>query len=113
MYFTFLKKLPRISLFGFYCSAQMYSSGRSTVSTVGTICANKAVGISVDINPFEPHLLAANLAHSIGHNLGLTHDTPDGGGGLGGLGMGGGASLGGLGRGGGVSGLGIPGDINR
>ena len=55
----------------------MYSSGRSTIATVGTICANKAVGISVDINPFEPHLLAANLAHSIGHNLGLTHDPSD------------------------------------
>ncbi len=41
---------------------------------MGTICAGKAVGISVDIDVFEPHILAANLAHAIGHNLGFRHD---------------------------------------
>ena len=41
---------------------------------MGTICAGKAVGISVDIDIFEPHILAANLAHAIGHNLGFRHD---------------------------------------
>lgn len=55
-------------------SGQRYEGGRSTVSTVGTICAGKAVGISVDIDVFEPHILAANLAHAIGHNLGFRHD---------------------------------------
>ena len=51
-----------------------FENGRSTVSTVGSICGGKAVGISVDIDIFEPHILAANLAHAIGHNLGFRHD---------------------------------------
>ncbi|XP_071748566.1 disintegrin and metalloproteinase domain-containing protein unc-71 isoform X3 [Lepeophtheirus salmonis] len=55
-------------------TGQTYLHGRSTVATIGTICATKALGISVDINVFEPHILAANLAHAIGHNLGLHHD---------------------------------------
>lgn len=33
---------------------------------MGTICGGKAVGISVDVNVFQPHILAANLAHAIG-----------------------------------------------
>jgi hypothetical protein len=37
------------------------------------------VGISVDINPFEPHILASNMAHAIGHNLGFAHDDRSGG----------------------------------
>ncbi|XP_059084757.1 uncharacterized protein LOC131881812 isoform X4 [Tigriopus californicus] len=55
-------------------TGQKFDGGRSTISTVGTICAGKAVGISVDIDIFEPHILAANLAHAIGHNLGFRHD---------------------------------------
>lgn len=54
-----------------------FENGRSTIATVGTICAGKAVGISVDVNVFQPHILAANLAHSIGHNVGFRHDSPD------------------------------------
>ena len=43
-----------------------FDNGKSTISTVGTICGGKAVGISVDVNVFQPHIVAANLAHSIG-----------------------------------------------
>ena len=43
-----------------------FDSGKSTISTVGTICTGKSVGISVDVNVFQPHILAANLAHAIG-----------------------------------------------
>ena len=32
----------------------------------------------MDINPFEPHILAANLAHAIGHNMGFSHDNMGG-----------------------------------
>ena len=69
---NFIVILVRICVY--FCRGQRFDGGRSTVSTVGTICGGKAMGISVDIDVFEPHILAANLAHAIGHNLGFTHD---------------------------------------
>ena len=55
-------------------TGRTFENGRSTMATVGSVCGGKAVGISVDIDIFEPHILAANLAHAIGHNLGFRHD---------------------------------------
>jgi hypothetical protein len=56
-----------------------YKSGETTIANVGRICTVRSVGISVDINPFEPHILASNMAHAIGHNLGFAHDDRSGG----------------------------------
>ena len=62
----------------FNFSGQTFKNGRSTTATSGKMCTGKAAGISVDINPFEPHILAANLAHAIGHNIGFSHDRNEG-----------------------------------
>lgn len=54
----------------FFCRGQMFPGGESGISVPDTMCTPKSVGISVDYNTYEPHILAATMAHMIGHNIG-------------------------------------------
>ncbi|XP_068985828.1 disintegrin and metalloproteinase domain-containing protein unc-71 isoform X5 [Bombus flavifrons] len=55
-------------------TGETFSGGESGVAIPSTVCKQKSVGISVDLNTYEPHLLAGTMAHMIGHNIGMSHD---------------------------------------
>lgn len=55
-------------------SGEYFVGGETGMAIPGTACTAKSVGISVDVNAYEPHIIAGSMAHMIGHNLGMGHD---------------------------------------
>ncbi|XP_043283238.1 disintegrin and metalloproteinase domain-containing protein 11 isoform X3 [Venturia canescens] len=55
-------------------TGETFQGGESGLATEATVCSTTSVGVSVDVNTYEPHLLAGTMAHMIGHNIGMGHD---------------------------------------
>lgn len=55
-------------------SGEYFVGGETGMAIHGTACTAKSVGISVDVNAYEPHIIAGSMAHMIGHNVGMGHD---------------------------------------
>ncbi|VVC39377.1 Hypothetical protein CINCED_3A019380 [Cinara cedri] len=55
-------------------TGEYFSSGETGTAIHGSACSSTSVGISVDVNAYEPHVLAGSMAHMIGHNVGMGHD---------------------------------------
>ncbi|XP_015607656.1 disintegrin and metalloproteinase domain-containing protein 19 [Cephus cinctus] len=55
-------------------TGENFKGDESGMAMPETLCTRRSVGISVDLNTYEPHLLAGTMAHMIGHNIGMNHD---------------------------------------
>ena len=52
-------------------TGEVFIGGEAGIAVPATVCTQKSVGISVDINTYEPHLLAGKIMFSVSFQYNL------------------------------------------
>ncbi|XP_035207887.1 disintegrin and metalloproteinase domain-containing protein 28-like isoform X2 [Stegodyphus dumicola] len=69
------RKINRISVDAAHLlTGFKFDSDKNGLAFIDSICTANAAGLTRVDNHFQPHITSFILAHSIGHNLGMSHD---------------------------------------